>query len=95
MALTLVNCKTQEDLYAHVRHSPLDRRAYGGSTDDPERRRGEHERGGYRGTMYYAPTTNMKKAEDDLLTKFRFHENQQQQSNAAKATGYIYAIITR
>ena len=95
MALTLVNCKTQEDLYSHVRHSPLDRRAYGGATDDPERRRGEHEREGYRGKMYCAPTKNMMTAEDKLLEKFHFYENQHESSNAAEERGYIYAIITR
>ena len=42
-----------------------------GATNDIERRRGEHQRKGYSGTMYYCKTENMKKhAEDKLLNAY-------------------------
>ena len=69
-----------------------------GSTNDIERRRGEYYGGGYRGTMYYAKTKNMKKAEDRLLKdaceEFLRH-NRQCRSNNTEDEGYVYLIKGR
>jgi len=49
---------------------------HAGATTEPERRKREYERDGYTGTMYYAPTQNMKKAEDRLLAICHCKENE-------------------
>ena len=57
-----------------------------GATTDIERRRGEYERGGYSGTMYYFNTANMKNAESILLNECKSsgacQRNVQKASNA-------------
>ena len=65
---------------------------YVGATVDPQRRRGEHERDGITGTMYYTKTENMRQAEDKLLKICNSPENQQRRSNAQEGLGYVYLI---
>ena len=68
-----------------------------GATKDPHRRAGEYSREGYRGTMYYAPTQNMQRAEDSLLASCKaMHAcagNFQRSSNAKAEQGYVYIIL--
>ena len=68
-----------------------------GATNDPHRRAGEYSREGYRGTMYYASTQNMQRAEDNLLAsckaKHACAENFQRSSNAKAEPGYVYVIL--
>jgi len=63
-----------------------------GVTTDPERRKREYEYDGYAGTMYYAETQNMKRAEDRLLAICHCRENEQRKSNAKSEPGYVYVI---
>jgi len=63
-----------------------------GATTDPERRKREYEYDGYTGTMYFAATQNMKKAEDRLLAICHCKENEQRKSNAKSEPGYVYVI---
>lgn len=64
-----------------------------GATTEPERRRGEYERdNGYTGTMYYAATQNMKKAEDRLLAVCPCAMNKQRTSNVQEEKGYVYIL---
>ena len=69
-----------------------------GATIDIERRRGEYERKGYGGTMYYFKTANMKNAENILLNECKSsgacQRNVQKTSNAAASEGYVYVIIS-
>ena len=63
-----------------------------GATIDPKRRNNEYAREGYRGTMYYAETKNMRTAENRLLHNFDFEYNKQKNSNVAEDRGYVYII---
>ena len=69
-----------------------------GATTDIERRRGEYERKGYRGTMYYFKTRNMKYAENILLNECKSSgacpKNVQKVSNTQASGGYVYVIIS-
>ena len=69
-----------------------------GATNDIERRRGEYERKGYSGTMYYFKTANMKNAENILLNECKSSGvcpgNVQTTSNAQASEGYVYVIIS-
>lgn len=42
--------------------------------------------------FYYAKTTNMKKAEDQLLKSSDWSNNHQKQSNRKEEKGYVYVI---
>ena len=46
----------------------------------------------YAGTMYYAPTQNMKRAEDRPLAVCHCKENDQRTSNAKEKPGHVYVI---
>jgi len=63
-----------------------------GATTDPDRCKREYEHDGYAGTMYYAATQNMKRAEDRLLAVCHCRENEQRTSNAKSEQGYVYVI---
>lgn len=67
-----------------------------GSTVDPERRRKEYVREGYTGEMQYAKTTDMRRAEDRLLSTCKGNNscpaNVQRQSNQKHKEGYVYTI---
>ena len=67
-----------------------------GATEDIQRRKGEYERDGYRGTMYYFKTPNMKSAENTLLSVCKAcgacPRNVQRVSNAQASPGYVYVI---
>ena len=63
---------------------------YTGRTIDPARRHKEHQRDGLDGTMYFAKTENMKKAENRLLEKCPCPDNTQRTSNAPSSPGYVY-----
>lgn len=74
-----------------------------GGTVDPERRCKEYIRKykkkrlyGYRGTMFYAYTNNIKKGENRLFEACGqgCYENIQRTSNLKEIPGYIYAITT-
>ena len=65
---------------------------YSGHTTEPHRRRSEHEREGYRGSMCCAKTKNMKRATDELFASHDFCYNTQQSSSAEEKPGYIYII---
>ena len=67
---------------------------YTGTTINPERRRGEHQRSGMKGKMLYAPTTNMKKTENKVLEKC-CKGNKQRKSNAKSKPGYAYTIVPK
>ena len=79
--------KTQWELHTMARSGD-----YVGTTVDPQRRRGEHERDGKMGTMYYTKTENMRQAEDKLLEICNCSGNQQRRSNAQERPGYVYLI---
>ena len=69
-----------------------------GATTDIERRRGEYERSGYSGTMYYFKTANMNHAENILLNQCKSSGvcpmNVQGLSNAQASPGYVYVIAS-
>ena len=67
---------------------------YTGTTINPKRRRGEHDRSGKKGKMLYAPTKNMKTTENKLLKKC-CKGNKQRKSNAKSKAGYAYTIIPK
>ena len=62
-----------------------------------ERRKGEREREGYSGVMWYANTDNMKKTENKLLCTCKSgqvcEKNNHRKSNAKEAKGYVYVIL--
>ena len=66
-----------------------------GSTIDPEQRAGQYEREGYSGTMYFAKTENMNKAESKLLQDYTYTHNVHQSSNSPSEPGYSYVIKGR
>ena len=68
---------------------------YVGSSVDIQQRTGQHQREGYSGTVYYASTDNMMRAEDKLLQQNPGRHNIQQQSNAEQGKGYVYGIKGR
>ena len=63
-----------------------------GSTVDVKARKSQYAHEGYSGTMSYARTENMKKAEDKVLGKRKFRDNEQRHSNNKEKPGYVYAI---
>ena len=81
-------CKTQYNLFQQAEKTNNVRV---GSTIDVYRRAGEHEREGYSGTMYYAKTENMMKAEDRLL-EYPGDYNKDEWSGAKEKAGFIYVI---
>ena len=81
---------TQKELKQHVRSDEVDRV---GATKDPNRRLGEYQREGYSGTMTFAETKNMKRAENVLLEECKTcPRNTQKASNVGEKPGYVYAI---
>ena len=68
---------------------------YTGITINPKTRRGEHQRSGKKGKMSYAPTTNMRKAENKGLKKFRSKGNKQRKSSAPSKPGNVYTIVPK
>lgn len=66
-----------------------------GSTETPYIRKGTYEVKGYSGTMYFAKTSNMMKAEDKLLAIKTFLYNKQKYSNVPEEKGYVYVIQGR
>lgn len=68
-----------------------------GYTANPERRSSEYASSNISGTMYCAPTSSGKKAEQRLLnnqfSNNHNHKNVQSKSNcSSNDTGYVYAI---
>lgn len=66
--------------------------SYTGSTINVKNRTRDHERNGRDGVLYYAKTTNMRKAEDRLLKSSEWPDNRQKQSNRKEDKGYVYVI---
>lgn len=66
--------------------------SYTGSTINVKNRTRDHERNGRDGVLYYAKTTNMRKAEDRLLKSSEWPDNRQKQSNQKEDKGYVYVI---
>ncbi len=68
----------------------------GGTKREPKLRAREYERQGYSGIMFYAKTSNIKFAENDLLelaNKFEDgYNNKHRKSNLRSVPGYIYII---
>ena len=63
-----------------------------GSTTEPKERRKYYVyEVHYSGTMYVAPTDNMKKTEDELL-KNNYRDNKQKTSNVEEKHGFVYLI---
>ena len=65
-----------------------------GATNDIERRRGEYERKGYSGKMYYFKTENMHSTENKLLSECVCPGNVQKESNAQASGGYVHVIAS-
>jgi len=65
---------------------------YVGATIDANRRRTEHQRAGISGTMYYASTTNMRQAEDKLLSFGKYAHNRHGESGKEEGDGFVYVI---
>lgn len=65
---------------------------YAGATNDPDRRSKEHYQKGYRGTMMYAETENMKEDEDYLLDNYECPKNNLRKSGIGMEPGYVYGI---
>ena len=66
-----------------------------GATGNPDTRISQYRRDGYTGTFLYAPTQNMKKAEDKLLECTKTGTcpcNVQGKSNVPEGPGYVYVI---
>ena len=85
--LELQKVSTQEELQG-IAAQPGS--IYVGSTEDVERRKGQHERDGFSGKLYYARTANMKKAEDKLLKDlYRGKHNSHKRSNAEETDGCV------
>ncbi len=85
---------TQATLNKQVQSSSVVRVGY---TNNPARRASEYARSGITGTMYVAPTTNGRYAENRLLgnqfAQGGSHRNVQSRSNISNgANGYVYTI---
>lgn len=80
---------TQKELKQIAEHPNS---SYTGSTINVKSRTRDHERKGRNGELYYAKTTNMKKAEDRLLKSSEWPNNRQKQSNRKDEKGFIYVI---
>ena len=66
-----------------------------GATVNVDSRISQYKREGYTGTFNYAPTQNMKKAEDKLLECTDTGTcpcNKQTKSNVSEEPGYVYVI---
>ncbi|KAH9397937.1 hypothetical protein TYRP_019309, partial [Tyrophagus putrescentiae] len=61
--------------------------SYTGSTINVKNRTRDNERNGRDGVLYYAKTTNMRKAEDRLLKSSEWPDNRQKQSNQKEDKG--------
>jgi hypothetical protein len=82
--------ESQEYLIEKIKQGKIDRV---GATVDPDRRLGEYRREGYRGTMVFAKTENMKKAENRILEACKScTRNVHSASNATENAGYVYGI---
>ena len=82
---------TQEVLKQHIRSGRVVRV---GATIDPDRRLGEYQREGYSGTMIFAETQNMKRAENGLLEECKTCGlNIQRAANVGEKPGYVYVIV--
>lgn len=82
---------TQEVLKEHIRSGNAVRV---GATVDPNRRLGQYQREGYSGTIIFAETQNMKKAENGLLEECKTCSlNIQHSSNVGEKPGHVYVII--
>lgn len=46
----------------------------------------------YKGIMFYAPTQNMEKAENKLLSKYKLPDNDRRESNSSATQGFVYVI---
>ena len=84
---------SQEGIKEHIEKGKIERV---GVTTDVERRHNQYKRDGYTGIMLYAPTDNMKRAEDKFLRVCSdCHRNIQRRSNASEESGYVYGIAKR
>lgn len=63
-----------------------------GSTSNPSARASSYAHEGYRGTMYVAPTNNMRMSEDRLLRNTDTRHNSHRYSNAAEEKGELYVF---
>lgn len=66
-----------------------------GSTNDIVRRKGEKERDGYSGQMFYAKTEIMKTQENKMLEREKPRHNVHKKSGQAEKPGFIYIIVGR
>ena len=81
---------TEEEIYEKVKEPGFGR---AGHTGTPKRRKDELEREGFEGTMYYAETKNMKKAQDKLFASCADGGlDIDLMSNVKEKPGHIYAI---
>ena len=64
---------------------------YVGATSNPQANYYRHSQK-YSGTISYARTQNMRKAENRLLRSATSSNNKQRRSNAPSAPGYVYSI---
>lgn len=90
--MRLINVGTLQNLYKYVHVRGAIRT---GSTIDPKSRSISYQSEGYRGIMYYAPTQNMKKQEDNFLKIKQWLHNIHTESNSPETQGYIYIIQGR
>ena len=82
---------TQEVLKQHIRSGGVVRV---GATIDPDRRLGQYQREGYSGTMIFAETQSIKRAENGLHEECRTcARNIQRASNVKEEPGYVYVIV--
>lgn len=67
-----------------------------GAAINPRNRSKQYERDGYSGKMFYAKTTNMKKAENTLLSNCDVNDacelNSHKKSNVVNKKGTVYII---
>ena len=88
--MNLSEVKSQKELHAIASTGSRT-----GITVDPHRRAGEYRREGWSTdcTMYYCKTSNMRYAENKLLSLCACPANKQRKSNASEDPGYVYLIV--
>ena len=88
----LCRCKhgSMEDLYNYTDQDEIH---YLGATGNYRRRSGEHKNNGYRGTMLYTETEDMKRDENTLLKVCKSSNNKKKSSGMPREKpGYVYVI---
>ena len=64
-----------------------------GATVNPSSRASNYASNGYRGTMYYTKSSNMKASENRLLSSHNGRHNVHKKSNHSATSGYVYTIV--